>query len=231
MNRDISNKINYILDNWIPPAMRDNRFLMTIMFRLVVGKKYRYYMDFKQKLPEISEEEINEYYTVLADSFIQRDTNLNKACIKRILFEVEGDSLLDAAAGNGYMAKLIYEQKPYMHVMISDIVLPESGNRVKGIKYIKASLTNLPFKNNSFDTVICTHALEHIKNVECALEELRRVCRKKLIIVIPCQREYLYTYDLHINFYPYKYNVESLLKSDANIKLLDNDWICIEYMK
>ncbi|MCI9480623.1 MAG: hypothetical protein HFI21_16805 [Lachnospiraceae bacterium] len=62
-------------------------------------------------------------------------------------------------------------------------------------------------------------------------KELRRVCIRKLIVVIPRQREYQYTFDLHINFYPYQYKVEALFESDAVIELLDNDWICIEYMK
>lgn len=89
----------------------------------------------------------------------------------------------------------------------------------------------MPFNNDTFDTVICTHALEHIKDVKTALKELRRICRRKLIIVVPCQREYRYTFDLHINFYPYRYNVEALLGSNVVIELLDNDWLCVEYMK
>lgn len=89
----------------------------------------------------------------------------------------------------------------------------------------------MPFEDNSFDTVICTHALEHIKNEKKALKELRRICRKKLIIVVPRQRDFRYTFDLHINFYPYRYNVEAMLESDAIIELLNNDWMCIEYMK
>lgn len=223
--------INYILDNLFPPVIRDNKVLMAIMLRLAVGKKYRYYMQFKDRLPMITEEEINKYYTLLSDTFIQRNTDLNKACIQRILSETEGTTILDAAAGKGYIARKLYAYDQSLSITVSDIVLPAKKEQLKGIYYVSASLTALPFEDNNFDTVICTHALEHIKNVETALKELRRVCRKKLIIVIPRQREYQYTFDLHINFYPYLYKVKSLLKSDAIIELLDNDWICIEYKK
>lgn len=121
---------------------------------------------------------------------------------------------------------------------MSDIVLPEERDRVKGIKYIRGSITKLPFQNEEFDTVICTHALEHMKDDVLALDEIRRVCRRKLLIVLPRQREYKYTYDLHVNFYPYKYNVETLMnsgnvgkRSGLMVELLSNDWMIIEEMK
>lgn len=231
MNRNLSNKINYVLDSWLPPVIRDNRILMAIMLRVVVGKKYRYYMQFKDRLPSITEKEINKYYSLLADTFIQRNTDLNTACIQRILSEAEGPMILDAAAGKGYMAGRLYAYDNSLQITVSDIILPGGGYRLDGINYVSASLTEMPFNNDTFDTVICTHALEHIKDVKTALKELRRICRRKLIIVVPRQREYRYTFDLHINFYPYRYNVEALLGSNTAIELLDNDWLCIEYMK
>lgn len=230
MNRNSTNKINYILDNWMPPVLRDCKFFMRIMLRIGIGKKYSYYMDFKKRLPMLKETDINKYYRVLADTFIKRETDLNKACIERILSEEMGEIILDAAAGKGFMAGRILNNYPEKIVTVSDIVLPPFSERIDGIKYVKASLTKMPFEDKTFDTVICTHALEHIKDIQGALSELRRVCRNKLIIVLPRQREYLYTFDLHINFFPYKYNVENILNNSATIELLDNDWYCVEYI-
>ncbi|NBJ02561.1 class I SAM-dependent methyltransferase [Lachnospiraceae bacterium] len=230
MNRNSTNKINYFLDNWMPPVLRDCKFFMRILLRIGIGKKYSYYMDFKKRLPTLKETDINKYYRVLADTFIKRETDLNKACIERILSEEMGEIILDAAAGKGFMAGRILNNYPEKIVTVSDIVLPPFSERIDGIKYVKASLTKMPFEDKTFDTVICTHALEHIKDIQGALSELRRVCRNKLIIVLPRQREYLYTFDLHINFFPYKYNVENILNNSATIELLDNDWYCVEYI-
>lgn len=114
-----------------------------------------------------------------------------------------------------------------MDISAVDIILP--SQKVEGVHYQEATLTKLPFKNNYFDTVICTHALEHIKDYHCALEELRRVCRKRLIIVVPKQREYKYTFDLHLNFFPYKYDIQKFLNNEeAWIFEIGNDWICVE---
>jgi hypothetical protein len=43
----------------------------------------------------------------------------------------------------------------------------------------------LPFKDRSFDTVICTDVLEHIDNIYHAYDELFRVADRKVIISLP----------------------------------------------
>jgi len=43
----------------------------------------------------------------------------------------------------------------------------------------------LPFKNNSFDCVVCTDVLEHLENIHDMFFELARVTRKYVIISLP----------------------------------------------
>lgn len=228
MNRSITNKINYFFDNWIPPRMRDSKLLMGTALRLVLGPKYKYYMSFKDRVDSMSEEEINQYYEILADTFMDRETDLNDGCIKFILENVIGNSVLDAATGRGYLAGRLHEKfNANMAIHAVDIVLP--NKRMEGINYKQATLTNLPFEDNAFDTVVCTHALEHIKDHQSALNELRRVCKKRLIVVVPKQREYKYTFDLHINFFPYEYTFRKFIHNE-NAKILEigHDWVCME---
>lgn len=233
MKRSTTNKINYFLDHWIPPRIRDCKWLMGIVFRVILGPKYKYYMEFKEKALDLSEKEINRYYEILADTFMKRETDLNDRCMQYILKSVIGPDILDAAAGKGYLIRQIQRKRRALkekgNLYAVDIVLPKE--KMEGIQFYQASLTSLPFADRSFDTVICTHALEHIKDCQAAINELRRVCRKRLIIVLPRQREYQYTFDLHIHFFTYQYHVRSLLKGN-NVKIweLGHDWICIEDM-
>lgn len=44
---------------------------------------------------------------------------------------------------------------------------------------IKADICDLPFKDNSFDVVLCNHVLEHIPNDTKAMQELFRVLKSK----------------------------------------------------
>lgn len=110
MNRSITNKLNYILDNWLPPVVRDNKLFIGIVFHMVFGKKYRYYMRFKDQAYLMKEEDINAYYEILADTFINRKTDLNTGCIRYILNNISGTRILDAAAGKGYLAGLLKKQ-------------------------------------------------------------------------------------------------------------------------
>ena len=44
---------------------------------------------------------------------------------------------------------------------------------------------NLPFVNASFDTVVALDVLEHVDNIHKAFNELYRVTRKYVILVLP----------------------------------------------
>ena len=123
MKRNITNKINRFLDEYIPPVLRDSKWLMSILFRIILGKKYTYYMEFKAAVPELSEQEINGYYTLLTDTFIKRNTDLNDKSVQRILQEITGGSVLDAAAGKGYLAEIVKKEGKAFVVTALDIVL------------------------------------------------------------------------------------------------------------
>jgi ubiquinone/menaquinone biosynthesis C-methylase UbiE len=49
----------------------------------------------------------------------------------------------------------------------------------------KADIYNLPYKDNSFDMVLCNEVLEHLERPQDALDELRRVSSKYLLLSVP----------------------------------------------
>ena len=55
----------------------------------------------------------------------------------------------------------------------------------KNDKIEKQDIRKLTYKNNSFDTVCCLQVLEHIYNPLQAINELKRVARKRIIISVP----------------------------------------------
>lgn len=54
-----------------------------------------------------------------------------------------------------------------------------SGDICKGKADIVCNLTDMIFRDKSFDYIIVNHVLEHIENEEKAFEEMKRVLKKK----------------------------------------------------
>ncbi|NMH87339.1 class I SAM-dependent methyltransferase [Flavivirga algicola] len=227
LSRNFTNIFNWILDNLIPPFFRDSRIITTPFFLLLFGKKYHRFMDFKENVLNLNSEEIIEYYKELSTYHINRKTDLNKKSIDFILNNIEGESVLDISCGSGFLAKEIV-QKHNINVVGVDFIISEAIKTSENPKFIESSIEKIPFPDNHFDTVISTHTLEHVVDIHLAIRELRRVCRKKIIIVLPRQRNYKFTFDLHIHFFPYKYSVLSMMNNKGTCFNLQNDWIYFE---
>jgi ubiquinone/menaquinone biosynthesis C-methylase UbiE len=114
-----------------------------------------------------------------------------------------------------------------------DIALPQAGQSFDSLRLAVASAENLPWRRASFDTILCTHVLEHLRKPQAALAELRRVARKRIIIVLPKERPYQFGFNLHLNFFPYAYSVMQTVARDkgrnnARLDLVGGDWFYIE---
>lgn len=66
---------------------------------------------------------------------------------------------------------------------------------IKNAVNIDEGLPNLPYADNSFDTVICSDVLEHIGPHKQAIGELLRIAKKKIIITVPAYRWLYGKYD------------------------------------
>jgi ubiquinone/menaquinone biosynthesis C-methylase UbiE len=108
-----------------------------------------------------------------------------------LLFEIKKikpQSVLDVGCGEGFTLERLRQN--------------EIGNKLVGIDFLErainigkklhpelslssGSIYDIPFKDNSFDLVICTEVLEHLEHPEKALKELQRVTKGTCIISVP----------------------------------------------
>ena len=228
LNRRFTNKINWIFDNLIPPFLRDSKIFMTLFFWMTSGEKRKYFMEFKNRIPFLNEREYKEYYLFLADKHLQRETDLNDESIQKILENIVGDTVLDAGCGKGFLSKKIADEMN-INVFGIDINISDERGKIENPKFVEGSIESLPFESKTFDTVICAHTLEHIPEIQKAVFELRRVCKKRLMIIVPRQREYKYTFDLHVNFFPYIFNLYKVMKNNkAKCLIIKNDIFYLE---
>ncbi|MCR4324901.1 MAG: class I SAM-dependent methyltransferase [Candidatus Curtissbacteria bacterium] len=76
---------------------------------------------------------------------------------------------------------------PYIKREIDGIDVDFTGTKSELLHEIKGTATKLPFRRNSYDVVISSDVLEHLKkeNRPQAIEEQIRVAKKLAIIVVP----------------------------------------------
>ena len=225
LGRNSSSFINLILDTLCPPFLRDCYPIMYALYYLAYGKEVGKLLRFKENLHTLSDEDIVEYYNLASSiPFNNRPTDLNDESLEYILNNIQGDTVLDAGCGRGFLCETI-SNKLNVKVTGLDFVMPKE---IKNYSFVSGTITEMPFEDGSFDTVVCSHTLEHIRDFDLALNELVRVAKKRIIIVLPKQREYRYIADLHINFFPYLYNLQNKINfPNTEYIKLGRDWGCI----
>lgn len=224
LKREYTNRINWALDNLLPPLLRDSRLVMAPLFRLLLGAKARNFMEFKDQLAGMTPQGFDECLHDLAEFHIRRKTDLLQGSVDRILRGVTGKRVLDVACGRGYLAEVIHREKGADVVGI-DIAPPPVSTTPAGPVFMKGTIESIPFPDGHFDTVVCAHTLEHVRDLAVAASELRRVAGRRLIVVVPRQREYRYTFDLHIHFFPYPFSLRRAMGNhEAILETIGNDF-------
>lgn len=104
------------------------------------------------------------------------------------VLELEGKQVLEVGIGNRTVGDYLTKRDIFY---ISSDINHELGPNVK------SDIKNLPFKNNTFDVVLCAEVLEHLpfEEVPVALEEIKRTALRYVVVSLPHE-----SYNYFINF-------------------------------
>jgi len=133
---------------------------------------------------------LKEFYETNIQYFqTARDVNIDlPEERKRMLAYLNKEGyLLDVACGTAENSLLFKDnsQIKYIGVDIGEAGLKMAKDyESKNVKFIKADVENLPFKNNAFENVICTYSLEHFTNPKKAIDEMIKVLKKNGYLII-----------------------------------------------
>lgn len=231
VTRKLTNVIRFFLDECIPPVIRDNRSFMYPFFYIWwKGKNIKQMLDFKSVVYSMTGKEFADFYKNIDCIANDRETDLSDECVDfmlKVIHESGAKNLLDVGCGRGYWLNLL-----------SDITKIELTGcdfydtvYLKRAGYVKANIEELPFASKSYDVVTCSHTLEHTRNLEKAVAELKRVARKLVVIVVPCQRYYYYTLDTHIHFFPRQFMLKNVMNMTHHLcKKIGGDWVYIAFI-
>jgi len=192
--------IRFCLDECLPPILRDQRW-----FFVPITKLYNSKMDpdFKLKAPLMENEEFSHAYELLVP---MRQTDVTPRVGQFVMDHLTGKTVLEVGCGNGDISISCAERG--FDVTATDLIegnleLVKRKSLARGLtlETSVANIEHIPFDDASFDTVLCLHTLEHVRNLSRAVGELIRVTRRRLVVVVPRERYYRYTCNYHLHFF------------------------------
>lgn len=203
MNRELTNKIRFVIEDICPAFIRDS-FAFRGLAKLIWGSHIDQLAKFRERAAFLSEQEYEDLYR--NHPRVHDDTDNSAACIDQIARDLVGTSVCDVGCGTGHLLRKLHQKRPELTKLTGVDLVIEGTQASEDLEFIAAKVEDLPFEDNEFDTVICTHVIEHILDYRRAITELRRIARKRLIIIVPREREYRYTFNPHFNFFPYTHS-------------------------
>lgn len=222
--------INFIINDVMPPVLRDARWLMWPLFRLAFGpEKAGLFLDFRKNVSAMTEAEIADIYRQTASCDLKQTSDLSSDVLDRIaLICPSGRPVLDVGCGRGEFLRAM-QKRGFAGVGVD--LGRDCPEGMEG-RYLVGRTEALPMADNSFDTVVCAHVLEHIPDVFSAMDELRRVARRQVVIVLPVERPYHFGFNLHVWFFPYRLNVLQVMRPPKGVSWSlerhENEWLYIE---
>lgn len=99
----------------------------------------------------------------------------------------KAEDMLDLGCGEGTRLNLLVGKKKAIGVDISGTAIGMAKKNYPRLKFIRADLEKLPFKNGSFDLVYSAYVLEHLSNPKKVIDEALRVIKKQgnLVLIAP----------------------------------------------
>lgn len=97
-------------------------------------------------------------------------------------------TVLDVGCAEGFVAAFLQRRSPGLRIIgvDRDITALARGRQLHpAFKTIGGDALALPFEDDAVEMALCTEVLEHIPEVDSALEELRRVSRHWLVASVP----------------------------------------------
>jgi ubiquinone/menaquinone biosynthesis C-methylase UbiE len=230
LSREMNLRLNWVLNELVPPCIRDRRWFGWCITRLLYKDKAPIYMAFHSNVATMSDAEFARVYREIQSTALDRPTDLNDASVALIRQHIAGQRLLEVGCGRGHLSGILAADG--YEVTGCDVALTAGlPEKFPGVTFLESPAEALPFADDAFDTVVSTHMLEHVRDLPRVLGGLRRVAKQRLIIVVPRERPHFYTPNLHIHFFPYAFSLLLAFRPmPGSYTLADagGDWFYVE---
>lgn len=109
---------------------------------------------------------------------------------------VKGKSVIDLATGSGYGACILSTQGARKVTGVDNskdaIAYAIKTYKASGLKYVFSEASSLPFDKGAFDVCVSFETIEHLKNQEKFIKEIKRVLKKDGLLVLSTPNKKIY---------------------------------------
>lgn len=108
--------------------------------------------------------------------------------LKEITAEQCEGVTLDVGCANGDSTAIMFKHNPSLDLTgleLTEWGFSEACRHHQEIKFVQGDAKKLPFADQSFDTVVLDHIIEHFSDPVAPILEAKRVARKRVVIGIP----------------------------------------------
>lgn len=195
--------------SWLPDPIREalSSINQALFARGTLKRKYGdwFDVDWRKRFRALTEEEWKQVYD---KAWSHRGNDcVEETDVQMILAALENPgSVLEVGCGAGTLAiNLAGQGFDVTGLDVSGEALRIARGRASEsgleVKWKEGFAEHIPFGDKSFDYVTCCHTLEHVKDLDKAVNELKRVARKKVIVLLPKQKYRLYAENYHTQFF------------------------------
>ncbi len=199
----------------LPEPVREALSVLNQRFfaRSTIRRKYGSWfdVDWRKKFRTLSEDEWKRAYD---EVWSHHDNRCVEETDEEMILAALGErgTVVDVGSGSGTLAiRLAREGFRVTGLDVSNVALRQAAERARQagvtIDWQQGFIEHLPFGDKSFDYVTCCHTLEHVKDLEKSVAELKRIARKKVIVLTPKQKFRLYAENYHTQFFESKDNL------------------------
>lgn len=150
------------------------------------NKKNNLELKTKQKKDNRTDNQ-NFYYESLS-GFLLGSKARENLILKEMNFLNKNDYFLEIGCAQGYyLKKALLKTNNVFGMDVNETFIKKAKKTKAKVKV--ASATNLPYKKDFFDYVLCTEVLEHVFNWKKSVKEIYRVTKKngRVIVTVPLE--------------------------------------------
>ena len=194
----------------LPPKIRNSKLLFKLLALILRENKFLYeFRSFYDQNPDFDLSLLYHSRSMYYSKSFSGETDCNskhRDILIKYLLDTRPRSLLDVGSGSGYLLNLIRKKTDIPRLVGIDINCSAARHGISSSENILLINSEIEehlssISDSQFDVTVCSHVIEHLKNPNHIISEMRRISAKSAIFVVPLEKKFKWGLNYHVHFF------------------------------